>query len=269
MNGGASGFAAFTSLPPSVLVQVLGPPAFFVAVFIAFGIRCALYGMPRSPRMEKLAASKLVPRYILEYGYWMLQLPVRSLVALHISPNAITFASLGLAGWSGVMFAEGRFGPGGWLLFASHTADALDGMVARATGVSSDRGEFLDALIDRYADFALYLGAMWYFRDQPIPLAFATLALVGSSVMGYAKAKGEAVGIDPNVGWMARHERGTIFGTFAVLSPIVSPFLEPGVAPPHHYLVWAALGMIALFTNITAIWRAQFVMSRMPKAKVT
>src|SRR5207248_251105 len=115
-------------------------------------------------------------------------------------------------------FARGSFTLGGWLLFASHTADALDGMVARATGVSSNSGEFLDALVDRYSDFAIYLGTMWYFRDSPIPAALATAALVGSSVMGYARAKGEAVGIDPNVGWMARHERGVILGSLTVLS---------------------------------------------------
>ena len=96
---------------------------------------------------------------------------------------------------------------------------------------------------------------MWYFRDQPVPLALAVSALIGSSVMGYARAKGEAVGIDPNVGWMARHERGVVLGCATVLAPIVSP-----------YLVWVGLGSIGLFTNITAIWRAVYVMNRMKPA---
>ena len=83
--------------------------------------------------------------------------------------------------------------------------------------------------------------------------------------MGYARAKGKAVGIDPNVGWMARHERGVVLGTLTVLTPIATPFFEPGVAHPRHYLVWLAAALIALFTNMTAIWRAQFVMSRMER----
>lgn len=260
---GASGMAAIGSLPPVVLVPLLGLPALFVGGLLVFLARCRLHGMPRSPRVDELAATRVVPRFILEYGYWFLQLPVRALVTLSVTPNEISMASLPLAAAAGLMFAEGRFGLGGWLLFASHTADALDGMVARATGASSDRGEFLDAVIDRYADFAIYLGAMWYYRDAPIPLTLATAALVGSSVMGYARAKGEAVGIDPNVGWMARHERGFVLGCSTVLSPIVAPFFEAGAARSRHYLVWGALGLIALFTNVTSLWRAHFVLTRM------
>jgi CDP-diacylglycerol--glycerol-3-phosphate 3-phosphatidyltransferase len=252
-------------MPQSPWFLLVGPPSLFVIGFLVFIGRCALHGVPRSPRIDRLAGSKLVPRFILEYGYWFLQLPVRSLVRLRVSPDAITIGSLALAAAAAWQFALGGFGLGGWLLFASHTADALDGMVARATGVSSDRGEFLDALVDRYADFAIYLGVMWYFRDDKVPLALAAAALVGSSVMGYARAKGEAVGIDPNVGWMARHERGVALGSATVLSPLATCWLEPGSAHPRHYLIWLGLGLIALFTNITSIWRAQFVMARMPR----
>src|SRR5207302_7852045 len=99
----------------SVLVPLLGLPALFVAGLLFFLARCAIEGMPRSPRIDKLAASRLVPRVILEYGYWFLQLPVRSLVALGVSPNSITLASLVLAGWAGLLFAGGRFTIGGWL----------------------------------------------------------------------------------------------------------------------------------------------------------
>lgn len=252
-------------LPASTRLALLGPPALFLVGFLGFLVRCGLHGVPRSPRIDALGASKLVPRVILEYGYWFLQLPVRSLVALRVTPNSITMSSLVLAAGAGVAFGKGRFGVGGWLLFAAHTADALDGMVARATDVSSDRGAFLDALIDRYADFAIYLGIMWYFRDDVAPLVLSVCALIGASVMGYARAKGEAVGIDPNVGWMTRHERGVVLGTLTVLSPIATPFIEPGVAHPRHYLVWVAVGLIACFSNIAAIWRAHFVMSRMTR----
>ena len=267
MSAPASGFQALASLPLSVLVPLLGLPALFIGLFVIFVIRCVRHGMPLSPRMDKLAASRLVPRLILEYGYWLLQMPVRTLVALRVTPNAITVASLGLAVAAGVLFGDGRIAAAGWLVFASHTFDAFDGMVARATGVASDRGEYFDAVIDRYADFAIYLGLMWFFHDQPIPLALAVASLVGSSVMGYAKAKGEAVGIDPNVGWMARHERGAVLGFTSVLSPILSPFFEPGAAETHQYPLWAALLLIALFSNITAVLRARFVMARMPLAK--
>jgi phosphatidylglycerophosphate synthase len=141
----------------------------------------------------------------------------------------------------------------------------MDGMVARLAGTSSDRGEYLDAFIDRYADFFCGLGFMWLYRSDPLPLALAAAGMIGSSVMGYARAKGEAVGIDPNVGFAHRHERGVILGLTTVMSPIFDAFVEPGVAHPRHYMVIVGLAIVALLTNVTAVWRAQFVLSRMSK----
>ena len=264
MNHSAT-LAALKALPPSVLVTIFVMPVFFIGVFFVFIVRCAIWGMPRTPRMDKLAATKLVPRFILEWGYWWLQIPVRGLVACGVGPDAVTFGSLAFACAASASFALGHFGAGGWLLFASMASDALDGMVARATGVSSDRGEFIDAVVDRYADCVIYLGLMYFYRHAPVPLALAAAALIGSSVMGYARAKGEAMGIDPNVGWMARHERGIVLGLGTTLAPLASLWLEPGVTQPRYYTTWVALGLIGFFTNITSIWRTGFVLARMKK----
>jgi CDP-diacylglycerol--glycerol-3-phosphate 3-phosphatidyltransferase len=254
---------ALRSLAPADLAPLFGIPMFFIVGFLFFAARCALRGMPRTERMEKLARTRILPRLILEYGYWLLHLPVRGLVALGVSANQVTLLSLVFAGAGAVAVAQGRFLLGGWLVYISFIADALDGMVARATGTSSDRGEYFDAFVDRYADFVLFFGFMWYYRAEPLPLALAALGLVGSSVMGYARAKGEAVGIDPNVGWMQRHERAVIMGSFAVLSPVVALFVEPGAAHPRYHLMVLGLGLVALFTNLTAVWRARYVMVRM------
>src|SRR4030095_8158762 len=106
--------------------------------------------MARTPRLDKLAKSKLLPRYILEYGYWMMNLPVRAMVAVGISADMVTILSLIFSAAGMVLCGTGYFVYGGWAVFASFALDAMDGMVARLAGTSSDRGEYFDALIDRY-----------------------------------------------------------------------------------------------------------------------
>ncbi len=253
------------SIPPRDWIVVFVAPAIWVVGCGIFALRCLIWGMPRTPRMDKLAKTKVLPRFILEYGYWMLNLPVRATVGLGISADVVTYCSLVFAAASAVLCGIGEMSWGGWALFISFALDAMDGMVARLSGTSSDRGEYLDSFIDRYADFLCALGFMWFYRNDPIPLALATAGMIGSSVMGYARAKGESVGIDPNVGWAHRHERGVILGLATVMSPIGDALIEPGVAHPRHWLVIVGLALVALLTNVTAIWRAQYVMSRMKK----
>jgi len=254
-------------IPPRDWIGVFVFPGIWVVGCLVFAVRCAIWGMPRTPRMERLAKTKVLPRYILEYGYWMLTLPVRATVALGISADVVTYSSLVVSAISAVLCGLGEVVWGGWFLFAAFALDAMDGMVARLAGTSSDRGEYLDSLIDRYADFLCALGFMWLYRNDPLPLVLAALGMIGSSVMGYARAKGEACGVDPNVGWAQRHERGVILGFATVMSPLVDALVEPGVAHPRHWLVIFGLAIVALLTNVTAIWRGQFVVSRLARKK--
>ena len=106
---------------------------------------------------------------------------------------------------------------------------------------------------------------MYYYRNDPLPLALATLALVGSTLTSYTRAKGESVGIDPNVGWMQRHERGVYLGLATALAPVVAWFTERNAARPHYFSVVAALALMALTSNVTAIWRARFVLAGLHK----
>jgi CDP-diacylglycerol--glycerol-3-phosphate 3-phosphatidyltransferase len=216
--------------------------------------------MPPTARLDKVARSPYLPRVIMEFGYWMFTLPIAACLKLGITPNMLTFASLGLTAAAAVAIGMGHFALGGWTLFLAFMFDAWDGIVARATNRSSVAGEFLDATIDRYNDLLGFLGLMYYFRNDPLPLILGTLALIGSVLVSYTRAKGEAVGVDPNVGWMQRHERAVYIGIATCLSPIVASFVEPDAAHPRHHLVVATLALVAFATNVTAVWRARFVL---------
>lgn len=230
-----------------------------------FLVRAAFKGMPRSPRFEKLSKSKVLPRFILEYGYWQLQAQARIFIVLGFSPDMVTMLSLLLAIGGAVLIGMGSFGLGGWLMFLSFFCDAFDGIVARQLGVSSNRGEFFDSVIDRYADTVTGLGFLYFYRNDPIGAPAAALMILGSTVMGYAKAKGEAMGVDPNVGIMQRHERGVYLGASTVLAPFVAWYVERGAVEPRYHLTLVALVLVAFFTNLTSIWRIAYVMRRMPR----
>lgn len=258
----ATGLHALRALPPVELVPLLGIPAYWTLGFFVFLAWSRVRGMPRTDRIVK-AGSRILPDVISEYGYWQFRLPIRAMRTVGVRPDHVTYFSLLAAVASGVAFGIGRFSTGGWLLALASACDAMDGILARELDASSERGEYLDSLVDRYADFAVVLGLAWYWRDRPLASLLVAAALVGSQVMGYAKAKGEAVGIDPKVGWMQRHERCAYLVIASVLSPIAACFLEPGAPRPLFHLTLATVGIIGLLTNATAIARARFVLARL------
>lgn len=250
-------------LPWPDLLLILGLPAFWIVSFLIYCVRCALFGMERTPRIDRVVKTPWLPRIFMEFGYWMFRLPVRMFIALHITANMITVGSMFLTLVAAIGVGLGHFSFGGWMLLFAFTCDSWDGIVARATGTVSVGGQFFDSTIDRYNDLMTFLGFMYYYRNDRLPLALIATAMVGSTVMSYARAKGEAVGVDPNVGYMQRHERAVWLGMSTALAPILSAFIEPQAAHPIYHFPVVVLGMIAVVSNITAIWRIRFVMTRL------
>ena len=81
------------SLPLTILVPLVGLPAFWIFSFLVYLIRCAIFGMDRTPRLDQLTRTPWLPRVVMEFGYWMFRIPVRLCIGLGISPNMITFMS--------------------------------------------------------------------------------------------------------------------------------------------------------------------------------
>ena len=88
-----------------------------------------------------------------------------------------------------------------------------------------------------------------------------TLAMIGSTLVSYTRAKGDALGIDASVGYMQRHERAVWLGVSTAVAPIVSAFVEPGSPQPLYHLVVIVMALMAVLTNITAFWRISVVMN--------
>jgi phosphatidylglycerophosphate synthase len=239
--------------------------AYWILGLLVFSLRSAARGVPRSARFDKLGRSRVIPRFILEYGYWQLRMQLKVFQKLGFSPDGITLLSLVLAIAGAVLIGSGSFGLGGWMMFLSFFCDAFDGLLARELGLSSPRGEFIDSVVDRYADVITGLGFMYYYRNDALGAAACGFYLIGSTVMGYAKAKGEVMGVDPNVGVMQRHERAVYLGVSTVVAPFASLLIEPDATHPRFHLALAALVLVAFFTNVTSIWRIAYVLRRLPR----
>lgn len=232
---------------------------------IAYSVRLLVKGRAQFARVDKQGGSALLSKGIMEMGYWWLQPIARALVAIGVTPNMISWASLAFGLFAGIALAFGHFGFGGAFALVSGFLDSLDGMVARMTGASSDAGEVLDATVDRYAEGFFISGLILYYRDIPVLQVLALLALMGSFMVSYSSAKAEALQVDPPKGSMRRPERAIYLTLGAILSPITIAEWEYVRDYPIAigFPMVIALGLIAVLANASAIERMAAIAKEM------
>jgi len=146
-----------------------------------------------------------------EAGRLLLSPVVKLAVALHLTPNAITLIGFGVVAFAAALVGTGNLLIGALLLTGGSLLDAVDGALARATGAGSQFGSFLDSTLDRAAEALLYGGIMAYYLGssaQPAwPVLLALVALAGSFLVSYTRARAEGIGLTASVGLAPRMER--------------------------------------------------------------
>jgi len=134
-----------------------------------------------------------------------------TLLRTGVSPDAVTVAgTLGVVLGSLVFFPRGMFFTGTAVVFFSVLTDLLDGAMARRLGRSSRFGAWLDSACDRVADAAIFSGLVLWLTgdgDDRVLAAVALFCLVAGSLISYAKARAEGLGMTCNVGIAERAER--------------------------------------------------------------
>ncbi len=235
--------------------------AYFIIALGLFSLRARWVGIPVDAEVESRPASKLLGRYLRHYIMWVLSPGERTLVRWRVSPNALTFASFLTACVSAVFFAAGNFGAGGWLYLLTGILDILDGRIARATGQVTKGGAFFDSVMDRYAELVVFGGLAVYYRHD-WALYVVLLASLGSVMVSYTRARGEALGVEVNIGTMQRPERLFYLGVISGLSPIVETLFGHGALPPFVPVV-VALALLGASANVTAIRRISHTLARL------
>ncbi len=201
--------------------------------------------------MRARGQTLLLGQAMRQYFIWLIQPLWRLVRRTGLPADAITTLSMLMALASGVAMAGGRFALGGWLYIFSGILDVLDGRVARATNTQTRAGAALDSVLDRYADAAVLAGLAWYYRESWV-LAVVLMALVGSLLTSYVRARGEGLGVQLRGGAMQRAERIFSLGVATVFAPIGAVLFEaPGAHPMH----WVAVGGLVLLA-VSSQWTA-------------
>jgi phosphatidylglycerophosphate synthase len=222
-------------------------PAFVPLSYMAggLGVYAALCLLGRRPpRSEKRERGNFFDFFI-HYFIWLIGPIERGAVALGLTPNSLTIASLFLCAGSGFAIATGWFATGAWLYVAAGGLDVLDGRIARATGQQSQAGAFLDSVTDRWAELLVFAGCAWFLRDSLWLLA-VMLAVTGSVMTSYTRARGEGLGIKLDGGLMQRPERISL----VAIGILITDYLDAARDTAH--LGDDALGLVLLFTGLGA-----------------
>lgn len=239
----------WTALAPAILAC-----AYFLGGLLLFCVRCAFKGIPRDEETLKRGSTVLVGFFLRHYFFWVIQPLWALLLRSGLPANALSMLS-GLLGISaGVALAAGRFALGGWLFLAAGILDVMDGRIARTRKEANPAGAALDSVLDRYVDSAMLMGLAWYYRDTWVLLP-ALMALLGSSLVPYVRAKGEGLGVSVRDGAMQRLERVLFLGVGTALSPILEAVFWPEEKHPMHWLAVVGLVFVSIMSNYTAITR--------------
>ncbi|MBA3741910.1 phosphatidylinositol phosphate synthase [Sporichthya sp.] len=135
----------------------------------------------------------------------------RALVRAGISPDVVTIVgTLGVMAGALLLFPQGEFFWGTIVITAFVFSDIVDGLMARMTERSSTWGAYLDSTLDRFGDAAVFGGlAMWFAGggNNDLLCALALYNLGAGSIVSYAKARAEGLGMTANVGIAERSDR--------------------------------------------------------------
>ncbi|RYU92012.1 CDP-alcohol phosphatidyltransferase family protein [Mucilaginibacter terrigena] len=185
---------------------------------------------------------------------------VKLLIKVGLTPNAVTsigfILNVGVAAIFIIGAEDGNRGDfsyvgwaGGLILFAG-LFDMLDGQVARLGNMKSVFGALYDSVLDRYSELIMFLGICYYLVAHHYFLSsiFAFIALIGSMMVSYVRARAEGLGVDSKGGLMQRPERVITIGVCAIACGIGSSYLGGDYKLYVPGIKWHVFETMSIFT---------------------
>jgi CDP-diacylglycerol--glycerol-3-phosphate 3-phosphatidyltransferase len=178
-----------------------------------------------------------------------------ALTRWRVHPNTLSTIGFLITCSSGFFFHSHHVRTAGILILLGGIFDLFDGTVARRTGLASPFGAFYDSTLDRLSEIAVYLGLLSLYNDYRLELGDVgtiyaiMLAMAGSLMISYTRARAEALGINCTVGLMQRAERVILIGLAALA------FGEDG----NGIVLKVVIYVLAVLTNLTVIQRIWWV----------
>jgi CDP-diacylglycerol--glycerol-3-phosphate 3-phosphatidyltransferase len=191
----------------------------------------------------------MLNRYARAFATKLLTPVARLFLKLGISPDIVTIVgTFGVCLGALVFYPRHEFFWGSLVCGVFALSDSLDGVMARLSGRSTKWGAYLDSTLDRVADSAIFGGlVLWYSGggSRPYLAALALACLILGSVVSYAKARAEGLGMTANVGIADRAKR--------VVVVLLATGLV-GLGVPEVLLI-VVLALLALASLITVVQR--------------
>lgn len=184
-----------------------------------------------------------------------------NLAAAGVLVYAGTLAGEGFADWGLLTLA-------GALIIGFSLFDMLDGQVARLGNMASTFGAMYDSVLDRYCELFTLGGIAFYLIQQGnLTGALITfLALVGSIMVSYVRARAEGLDIECKIGFMQRPERVVVTAVAVLAAGITGQNLPDGSTFDPDIILTVAMGIIAVFANLTAFARVAHSKRELTKA---
>ena len=154
-------------------------------------------------------------------------------------------SSLFSAAAAGILFALEKTLWAGVFILITGLFDIMDGKVAVRSNSTTLFGAFIDSVLDRYTEFFIYLGLAYYFYGH-WALWLILLALLGSMMVSYTRARAEGLGVECTIGLIQRAERMAGLCLASILGAILNIF-EP--------FMIVILGIIAAASHVIVIQR--------------
>ena len=250
----------------TVLVPILFPLAYLIGGMVIF---CTLTAMGRQPRVhDNKETEQLV--FMSRFLHWMVRPVERAAIRLKITPNQVTVTSLLVCASAGAALATGHLAVATWSYAIAGILDIVDGRLARATGKQSNSGAFLDSVLDRWGELAVFGGMAWLVRDT-WALGAVLVAMGASMMVSYTRARGESLGVVTSGGAMQRPERivlvvaGCLAAAIADANPFFTEYV-PTVLGTSVAIVGALSAMTA-FGRLRAGYRMLDGKSPSPRAQ--
>ena len=192
---------------------------------------------------------------------------VHGMIKIGITPNFITTTGLILnivatciflyAGLVGGKEDFHYIGWGGGVILFAGLFDMMDGQVARIGKMSSTFGALYDSVLDRYSELVVLFGICFYFFYQGYVISsiITYVALIGSLMVSYVRARAEGLGLECKVGFMQRPERVVLTALGAICFGIFAPTVEESGSFDPILIFVVPLAIVAVLSNITAFAR--------------
>ena len=192
--------------------------------------------------------------------HYLVEPVVIVLEKLRVHPNTVTIVGLAIVIVGAYLITLELFWIAGIVVALGSITDVFDGALARKRNMATVRGAFLDAIVDRLQEMAIFIGILIYFiygyeddydLSNRLPIIMLFVALFGSMMISYARARAEGLKEVGSAGLVTRTERIIIIVLFLFIGRL-------------DWLAW----VLAIATILGTMWRIAVIWFNMYRKRL-